>query len=234
MVFLEGVLKGSSSDLYLAEQSISVHIDELHFEVNINPRLCIPRAWSEIMELGGLSLYPRFMCLDGVELMAFCEVMSSLCLSFFSNSHGINSRVHSEDLDLMIPERPPVLCNSAEITYLDSPPCVDNIEMAMCDSPSVTGSTMGNFISSRYFNAYVVPCTFYSRSPSVCSGANSLRFSPARSGSPGSCSPLAVDTYGYSLHTRCSTYYARRGYFFKFVEAIQEVESALKHNRDWQ
>jgi hypothetical protein len=77
--------------------------------------------------------------------MAFCDAMSSLCLSFFSNSHGKTSPKYSEGSDLMIPEEFPILCNCEEITYL---PCVDDIEMAICDSSSVTGSTMGGFISS--------------------------------------------------------------------------------------
>jgi hypothetical protein len=92
------------------------------------------------------------------------------------SSHSKNSPVHSEGSDVLVPEASPVISSCVESTYLESPPCADNAEVTMHDSPRVMSCTMGNFTSSGYFSAYVVPHTLYSHLSTVCSSANSLGY----------------------------------------------------------
>jgi hypothetical protein len=200
---LEGELKGSFH--FLEHCCITIHVQDTWLEVNILPHYCIPRAPNEYQELnGGLSSCPHFIVLDKVESLEFRDALGSVPLAQFFSSHGKNSPVHSEGSDVLVPEESPVICCCVESMYPASPPCADNVEVTMHDSPSFTSCTMGNFISSGYFSTYVVPQIpqiLYSRSSTVCSSANNLWFSPARTGSPGSCIPLIVDTYGYSPRT---------------------------------
>jgi hypothetical protein len=154
--------------------------------------------------------------------------MGSVRLAQFSNSQGENSPVHSESSDVLIPEEPPVVCSCVESMYLESLPCADNVEVTMHDSPSITSCTMGSFISSRYFSADVVLRTLYSRSSTVCSSANSLGFSPAHIGSPGSCNPFMADTYGYSPRTIRSTALQPCAYAY-YAQGISS--SLLKHSK---
>ena len=217
--FLEGELKGSL--LYLEDRCITIHVQDTFFEVNILPRFCIPRAPLEMEELyGGLASCPHFMVLDEIVSVEFREAMRSVRLAYSSNSNGIHSPVHSEGSDFLIPEESPVFCACPAPSWLSgaSTPRVSGHGATGIDtssSPTVAaGSTMGNFISSGYFSAYVVPRTPYSVSSLVCPSANSLGFSPARIGSQGLCKPFMTNTYGHSPRTLRSTTVQPRAYAY--------------------
>jgi hypothetical protein len=186
--FFEGNLKGSF--LYLEDHCITIHVQDTFFEVNILPCYCILRAPLEMEDLsGGLASCPRFMVLDEIESLEFRDDMHSMRLAYSSNSNGIHSPVHSEGSDLVIPGESPVFCACPAPSWLPgaSTPRVSghgDTDTDTSSSPTIAaGSTMGNFISSGYFSAYIVPRTPYSCSSLICSSANSLGFSPARIGS---------------------------------------------------
>jgi hypothetical protein len=88
------------------------------------------------------------MVLDEVDSLEFRDAIGSVHLAQFFISHGENSPAHSEGTYALIREESPVVCSSVESTYLESPPCVDHVEVPTYASPSITSCTMGNFLST--------------------------------------------------------------------------------------